>query len=131
MAIAAPAAPTRPETRQQIRRALLVPEALPALEAEHYGQVEIAPGVVAERVSYATDYGLRVPAIVYRPKRKPAGKMPGLIVVNGHGGDKYSWYAFYAGVLYARAGAAVLTYDPIGEGERLSLIHISEPTRPY
>ena len=39
-------------------------------------------------------------------------------MVNGHGGDKYSWYAFYAGILYARAGAAVLTYDPIGEGER-------------
>ena len=115
---AAPTVPTREGKRQQIRRALLVPEALPALEAEHYGQIEIAPGVIAERVSYATDYGLRVPAIVYRPKQKPAGKMPGLIVVNGHGGDKYSWYAFYAGILYARAGAAVLTYDPIGEGER-------------
>jgi hypothetical protein len=38
--------------------------------------------------------------------------------VNGHGGDKYSWYAFYAGILYAKAGATVLTYDPIGEGER-------------
>jgi dienelactone hydrolase len=106
------------EKRQQIRRALLVPDALPALAAEHYGQVEIAPGVIAERVSYATDYGLRVPAIVYRPKQKPAGKMPGLLVVNGHGGDKYSWYAFYAGILYARAGAVVLTSDPIGEGER-------------
>jgi hypothetical protein len=45
-------------------------------------------------------------------------QIPGLIVVNGHGGDKYSWYSFYAGVLYARAGVAVLTYDPIGEGER-------------
>jgi dienelactone hydrolase len=115
---AAPTASTRDAERQQIRRALLVPETLPALEAEHYGQVDIAPGVTAERVSYATDYGLRVPAIVYRPTQKPAGKMPGLIVVNGHGGDKYSWYAFYAGILYARAGAAVLTYDPIGEGER-------------
>ncbi len=41
-----------------------------------------------------------------------------MIVVNGHGGDKYSWYSFYTGILYARAGAAVLTYDPIGEGER-------------
>jgi len=40
------AAPTREAKRQQIRRALLVPEALPALEAEHYGQVEIAPGVI-------------------------------------------------------------------------------------
>ncbi len=59
-----------------------------------------------------------MPAIVYRPAQRPVGKMPGLIVVNGHGGDKYSWYAFYAGILYARAGAIVLTYDPIGEGER-------------
>jgi hypothetical protein len=44
--------------------------------------------------------------------------MPGIVVVNGHGGDKYSWYAFYTGLLYAQAGATVLTYDPIGEGER-------------
>jgi hypothetical protein len=27
-------------------------------------------------------------------------------------------YAFYSGMLYAKAGAAVLTYDPVGEGER-------------
>jgi dienelactone hydrolase len=82
-----------------------------------HGEFEPAPGVVARRVSYQTEFGLRVPAILYSPKRH-SGKLPGLIVVNGHGGDKYSWYAFYAGVLYARAGAAVLTYDPIGEGER-------------
>jgi dienelactone hydrolase len=107
-----------PDKRAQIRAALFVPEKLPALTAEQYGEVTIAPGVVAERVSYATDYGLRVPAMVYRPAQRPAGKMPGLIVVNGHGGDKYSWYSFYAGILYARMGAVVLTYDPIGEGER-------------
>ena len=41
-----------------------------------------------------------------------------MVIVNGHGGDKYSWYAAYSGVLYARAGAIVLTYDPVGEGER-------------
>src|SRR6185503_11537145 len=46
--------------------------------------------------------------------------LPALIIVNGHGGDKYSWYAFYSGLLYAQAGIAVLTYDPIGEGERNS-----------
>jgi dienelactone hydrolase len=104
--------------RAGIRSALFVRDPLPALEPESYGQTEIAPGVIAERVSYATAYGLRVPAIVYRPALKPAAKAPGLIVVNGHGGDKYSWYAFYSGILYARAGATVLTYDPIGEGER-------------
>jgi dienelactone hydrolase len=107
-----------PDKRAQIRLALRISEKLPALAVEQYGEVTVAPDVVAERVSYATDYGLRVPAMVYRPAQRPAGKMPGLIVVNGHGGDKYSWYAFYAGILYARMGAVVLTYDPIGEGER-------------
>ena len=103
---------------QRIKSTLFVSDPLPALATETYGQFEPAPGVIAERVSYATAYGLRVPAIVYRPKDLPAGRMPGIVIVNGHGGDKYSWYAFYAGILYARAGAAVVTYDPIGEGER-------------
>jgi dienelactone hydrolase len=106
------------EERRSIKSTLFVPDPLPALEIESFGQFEPAPGVVAERVSYATGYGLRVPAIVYRPKEVPRGKMPGMVVVNGHGGDKYSWYAYYAGILYARAGAMVLTYDPLGEGER-------------
>jgi hypothetical protein len=48
----------------------------------------------------------------------PKEEIPGLIVVNGHGGDKYAWYAMYSGMLYAKRGAAVLTYDPTGEGER-------------
>lgn len=43
--------------------------------------------------------------------------MPGLVLVNGHGGDKSSWYSYYTGVLYASAGPVVVTYDPIGEGE--------------
>ena len=112
--------PDREDERARIKATLFVPSPPPELKAESYGQFEPAPGVVAERVSYATDYGLRVPAIVYRPKQV-AGKMPGMVVVNGHGGDKYSWYSFYTGILYARAGAAVLTYDPIGEGERNAL----------
>src|SRR5579864_313624 len=60
---------------------------------------------------------MRIPAVLYLPEH-PTGKIPALVVVNGHGGDKYSWYSFYTGILYARAGAAVLTYDQIGEGER-------------
>jgi dienelactone hydrolase len=105
------------EWRSQIRSTLLVPERLPPLAAEVHGRFHPAPGVVAERVTYSTLLGLRVPAILYLPESRK-GKIPALIVVNGHGGDKYAWYAFYSGILYARAGAAVLTYDPIGEGER-------------
>ena len=102
-----------------IREALFVPDPLPALETKVHGQFEPEPGIVAEKISYATAYGLRVPAVVYRPAN-PRGRAPALIVVNGHGGDKRSWYAFYSGIAYARAGAVVLTYDPIGEGERNS-----------
>jgi dienelactone hydrolase len=101
----------------RIRSTLFVPASLPSLAAEVYGRFEPEPGVVAERVTYATQLGMRVPAIVYSPKARQ-GRRPALIVVNGHGGDKYAWYAFYAGILYARAGAVVLTYDPLGEGER-------------
>lgn len=106
------------EQRSKIRSTLFVPDPLPPVDSKSYGRFEAAPGVVGERVSYSTAYGLRVPAIMYRPKKTPANKMPAVIVVNGHGGDKYTWYSYYTGILYAQAGAAVLTYDPIGEGER-------------
>src|SRR5689334_15802215 len=76
-----PAAGIGYEQRRKIRSTLFVPNSLPALESESYGQFEAAPGVVAERVSYATGYGLRVPAIVYRPKNVPSGKMPAIVVV--------------------------------------------------
>jgi len=105
--------------RSQIRSALFVPNPLPLPNAEKHSQFEAAEDVIAERISYQTQFGLRVPAILYRPKNH-TGKLPALIVVNGHGGDKFSWYAFYSGIAYARGGAAVLTYDPVGEGERNS-----------
>ena len=100
-----------------------MPDPLPALNAVTHRRFEPAPGVAAEAVTYATQFGTRVPAILYLPSPQPkaaAGRIPALIIVNGHGGDKYSWYSYYSGILYARAGAAVLTYDQAGEGERNS-----------
>jgi len=103
--------------RSAIRTTLFIPDPLPELAVENYGRFEPAADVVAERVSYSTQFGMRVPAIVYSP-REHHRELPALIIVNGHGGDKYSWYSFYSGILYAQAGAVVLTYDAIGEGER-------------
>jgi len=103
--------------RTQIEKTFHVPNPLPELKTENHGSFEVEPGIIADRVTYATQLNLRVPAIVYHPANTRM-KRPALIIVNGHGGDKYTWYAQYAGVLYARAGAVVLTYDPIGEGER-------------
>ena len=110
--------PNWDDLRKQIESTLHVPQPLPNLESKSYEQFSPAPGVTADRVSYATDYTLRVPAIVYHPAGATITKHPALVVVNGHGGDKSSWYAYWAGILYARAGAVVLTYDPIGEYER-------------
>ncbi len=116
-----PAPPLRPlqeqEWRAQIRRTLFIPDPLPPLAPQIHGRFEPAAGVVAERLTYATQFEMRVPAVLYLPRER-RGRVPALIVVNGHGGDKYSWYSFYSGILYARGGAAVLTYDPAGEGER-------------
>jgi dienelactone hydrolase len=114
--------------REEIRRVLFVPAPLPELKPEQHGSFEPEPGIAAERVTYSTAYGLQVPAIVYHPKNH-AGKLPGIVVVNGHGGDKYAWYSFYSGILYARAGAVVVTYDAIGEGERN--IHRESETRAH
>lgn len=107
--------------RAEIRKQLYIPAKLPRLHAKVWSTFSPMAGVVADRVTYSTADGMRVPAIVYRPdpQRVPRNtKLPGIVVVNGHGGDKFSWYAFYSGLLFAKAGAVVVTYDPIGEGER-------------
>ena len=105
--------------RKRICDNFFVPEPLPLLEAQTHRTFSPAPGVRAEGVTYATQFGMHVPAILYLPEPlPPSTKIPAFIVVNGHGGDKYSWYSYYTGVLFARGGAAVLTYDQIGEGER-------------
>jgi dienelactone hydrolase len=106
------------DTRRRIEAALFVPDPPPALAPVSYSSFEPTPGVVAERIAYGTEFGMRIPAILYRPAKPAAKRAPAIIVVNGHGGDKYAWYSFYTGMLYAKAGAFVITYDPIGEGER-------------
>src|SRR3954453_5170996 len=109
------------ELRRRIAETLFVPAVLPALDIATYGSFEPVPGVVAERISYGTQFSMRIPAILYRPAHPLSGsKAPAIVVVNGHGGGKYSWESPCTGILYARAGAFVLTYDPIGEGERNS-----------
>jgi dienelactone hydrolase len=110
--------------RTTIRKQLFIPDTLPKLNAKTWSTFSPTPGVLADRVTYATADGMIVPAIVYRPDPKvlllkdKKAKLPGIVIVNGHGGDKFSWYAFYSGMMFAKAGAIVVTYDPIGEGER-------------
>ncbi len=103
--------------RREIRQALFIPDVLPALNVQALGTFSPTPGIAVERITYSTEYGMRVPALLYRPESSKE-KLPGIVIVPGHAGDKSSWYVYYSGILFAKAGAAVLTYDPIGEGER-------------
>src|SRR3954462_15909106 len=90
------------EPRRRIAETLFVPAVLPALDIATYGSFEPVPGVVAERISYGTQFGMRIPAILYRPAHHlSGGKAPAIVVVNGHSGDKYSWYLPWTGILYA------------------------------
>jgi dienelactone hydrolase len=107
--------------RSEIRHQLYVPDRLPTLSAKLWSTFSPTPGVLADRVTYETADGMIVPAIVYRPDPKLIprhARLPGIVIVNGHGSDKFGWYAFYSGMMFARAGAVVVTYDMIGEGER-------------
>src|SRR5262249_17705096 len=108
------------DIRRQIKARLFVPDPPPPLAVVSYGSFDPTPGVVAERITYGTEFGMRIPAILYYPAKPASQRSPGIIIVNGHGGDKYAWYSFYCGMLSAKAGAFVITYDPIGEGERNS-----------
>ena len=103
--------------REKIKHEFSIPQPLPALGTQVASHFEPEPGIAADRLAYQTEFDMLVPAIVYHPKDANI-RRPAIIVVNGHGGDKYAWYSFYTGILYARAGAVVLTYDPAGEGER-------------
>jgi dienelactone hydrolase len=109
--------------REQASAALFLPKTVPPVAARDFGSFTPMPGVVAHRVTYGTQFGMRVTAIVYHPDHgndHGKGKLPAVIVVAGHGGSKSTWYEVYAGLLYASAGAVVVTFDPIGEEERNS-----------
>ena len=86
------------------------------LHARIVGTVELEDARI-EKLVYDAEPGSSVTAHLYVPKglRAPA---PALVMANGHGGSKSSFFNQYAGQLYAKAGVVVLTSDTIGEEER-------------
>src|ERR1700730_13505164 len=92
-----PAAVSAPATdeqfarwREQAKTALFFPKTMPPVAAHDFGSFTPMPGVVVHRVTYGTQFGMRVPAIVYHPDHV-SGKIPAVIVVAGHGGSKSTW----------------------------------------
>lgn len=74
-------------------------------------------GLVIERWIWTSEPHSRVTSLLYKPAQCE-GKLPGVVIVNGHGGSKSSLYNLYTAQLYAKAGIACLLHDTIGEEER-------------
>lgn len=120
--------PNSDARRQEVQAQLAIPDPLPELGSQRYDSFKPAADVAAERVSYATGYGSRVPGLVYHLAGLSITQRPAIVVVPGDRDDKSSWYVSWAGVLFARAGAVVLTYDSIGEYERDTLRQSNLPS---
>ncbi|MEO6816389.1 MAG: acetylxylan esterase [Edaphobacter sp.] len=121
------------EARQAMVRKKIIaligglPERTP-LNAKVVGVTQ-ATGFRIEKVIYDSQPGFPVTALLYLPDAKPgekAEKLPAIVVVPGHGPTgKASDFGFAS--TFARNGFAVLSYDPIGQGERLQY---PDPAKP-
>jgi cephalosporin-C deacetylase-like acetyl esterase len=94
-----------------------LPEAPGPPSARTTGRIE-GDGYVIEKLVFESFPGYHVPALLYRPERGGAA-VPGILSPCGHSavgkaGDTYQ----ILHVNLARRGYVVLTYDPVGQGER-------------
>ncbi len=113
------------EARQRdVRKKILtliggLPEKTP-LNAKVLGTTQ-AEGFRIEKILYDSQPDFPVTALLYLPDAKPGApqqKLPAIVVAPGHGfTGKASDFTFAS--TFARNGFAVLSYDPIGQGERL------------
>lgn len=71
-----------------------------------------------EKVIYESQPGLYVPANVYVPARGN-GPFPAILMPVGHGDDGKTSGQRQIAIGFARKGFIALTYDPLGQGERL------------
>jgi cephalosporin-C deacetylase-like acetyl esterase len=93
-----------------------------------------ADGFRIEKILYESQTNFPVTALLYLPDAKPGTdqtteqKLPAIVVAPGHGfTGKATDYTFAS--TFARNGFAVLSYDPIGQGERLQYPDPNDPSK--
>jgi len=113
------------KVRKQILRLLGgLPEKTP-LNARVTGSNRL-DGFRLEKVLFDSQPNFPVTALLYLPDSRPGTKLPAIVMAPGHGATgKASDFAMAS--TFARNGFAVLSYDPIGQGERLQY---PDPARP-
>jgi cephalosporin-C deacetylase-like acetyl esterase len=123
------------ETRQrEVRKKILaligtLPEKTP-LNAKSLGTTQ-ADGFRIEKILYESQPNFPVTALLYLPDAKPGAtqqRLPAIVVSPGHGfTGKATDYTFAS--IFARNGFTVLSYDPIGQGERLQYPDPADPSK--
>jgi cephalosporin-C deacetylase-like acetyl esterase len=125
------------EARQrEVRKKILtliggLPEKTP-LNAKSLGTTQ-AEGFRIEKILYESQPNFPVTALLYLPDPKPIAnpkqqELPAIVIAPGHGfTGKATDYNFAS--TFARNGFAVLSYDPIGQGERLQYPDLADPTK--
>jgi dienelactone hydrolase len=109
------------EARQrEVRKKIITllggfPEKTP-LNARTLGTTK-ADGYSIEKVLFDSQPNFPVTALLYLPDNRP-GKLPGIVIAPGHGATGKA-SDFTMASTFARNGFAVLSYDPIGQGERM------------
>lgn len=94
------------------------------LNAKVLGNTQL-DGFRIEKVLYESQPKFYVTALLYLPDNHPA-KLPAIVMAPGHAASgKAGDFALAA--TFARNGFAVLSYDPIGQGERLQY---PDPNKP-
>lgn len=110
------------QLQQGLRRTFLdliggLPRATGAPPSKSHGRID-ADGYTIEKVAYESFPNYVVPGLLYRPKgyagRRPAVLSPCGHSTNGKAADTYQ----ILHINLAKRGFIVLTYDPVGQGER-------------
>ena len=103
--------------RAKLSGMLGIPKQRIALDAKARGKLEVG-GVVIEKWVFTLEPGSKMPAILYRPKKLPAERLPAIVLTYGHGASKSHPSYQYIGQVLAKMNIICLATDPIGEEER-------------
>jgi cephalosporin-C deacetylase-like acetyl esterase len=118
------------EVRQKLLALIGTLPAKTPLNAKSMGVTQ-ADGFRIEKILFESQPNFPVTALLYLPDAKPGTqqqKLPAIVVSPGHGfTGKITDYAFAS--TFARNGFAVLSYDPIGQGERLQYPDPADPSK--
>ncbi|ADW67853.1 alpha/beta hydrolase family protein [Granulicella tundricola] len=87
------------------------------LNAQVLGTTNL-PGVRIEKLLYDSQPNFHVTALLYLPDVPQGTKLPAIVMAPGHSPAGKAGDSPFA-LAFARAGIAVLSYDPLGQGERL------------